>query len=446
MSFIEDYMLMIKGTKPAYEYHVWAMLSTLSTFAGRRVWFPFGPKRYYPHLYVCLVGDPGVAKSSAMERSMDVVRATKVTPISGTRITKEALLKRMSSDKFDGRKYFPFMGEQVEYNQYAIYATEFVDFLGADAQGFLDFLTAAWDQSVIDNETKHQGQDVIVGPYITLLACMTPEKLKGYMKLSILTGGFARRCAFVFSSKRNIVHWPSFTDDQMQAMGRCIERGVRLQTVSGPFTVTDLCRTYYEEWNQKNEETVLDKPPQLRGWFESKGEMLWKLSMLISLSEGDNLVIDIPHYRIAQKFCELLEANLARVFEGAGINPSAGAASQVVRMLEALGRPMLRKKVEAMFYDQVPSLRELQDMLTHLVSVGRLKERTLTRAGQLFGTAIGTPEAIDQYSDAQLVALLLPVAGPAVASNMGSQSLTDPNFVPVIRLAGLDEKVADQGT
>lgn len=422
MSYITNYMKMVQGTKPAYEYQIWSMLASLSIFAGRRVWFPFGPKRYYPNLYVVLVGDPGNAKSSAMDRALDIVRASKVSPISGTRITKEALMKRMASDKFDGRHFFKYLGEEIEYNQYAIFATEFVDFLGMDAQGFLDFLTAAWDQGIVDNETKGQGQDIIVGPYISMLACMTPVKLKGYMKLSILTGGFARRTAFVYSSDKNIVHWPSFTDEQQQMMDWCISYGQKLQEVSGPFGITEECKRYYEAWNQSNEEQMTDRAPAVRGWFESKGEMLFKLSMLVALSEGTNLVIDVPHYKVAQRFCEILEKNLSRVFEGSGINPNAGAASQVCRMLEAMDKPMNKKHIEAMFYDQVTSLSELRDMLTHLVAVGRLAERTLAVNGVLIGTVLGTPSAISRHSDSELATFLVRASELQQETNTDSQS------------------------
>lgn len=408
--FISNYLHMVENTKPDYVYQVWSMLSTLSVFAGRRVWFPFGPRRYYPILYVALVGDPATGKSTAMERSLDVVRGAGICPVSGTRITKEALIKRMASEKFSGRKLYMEGTRQVEYNQYAIFATEFVDFLGLDAQGFLDFFTAAWDQPILDTETLHQGQSVVVGPYITLLACMTPEKLKGFMKLSVLTGGFARRCAWIYSSQRNRIDWPSFTESQQAAKDWCIEYGKRQQNIAGAFAITEDCKRLYETWNKENHETLLDKPPACRGWYESKGEILFKVSMLVALGEEQGLLIDVPHYNAALKFCDFLEGKngerLNRVFEGAGINPNAGVSVQICNMLVALNRPMNKKQLRGMFGDQASSWRDLDDTLTHLVSVGKLSERTLQSNGSVLGTVIGTPTAMMGLSDSECVPFL----------------------------------------
>lgn len=428
MSYIDDYLLITSNTKPPKEYHIWSMLSTLSTFAGRRFWFPFGHLNFFPNLYVVLVGDPSTGKSTAMNIAKEIVRASGVTPLSATQITKEALTLKMSSTvegkpkkvAFEGRKFYTLDGRQIEYNQYAIYATELVEFIAVNPQGFLDFLTNAWDESVIEVETKNKGQDLVIGPYITMLACMTPEKLKGYLKMSILTGGFARRSCFMFCSNYNIIPWP--VRPPQDAMDRCVQFGKDLQKRSGPFAITPECAAFYENWNTDNEKTIRDRPLSVRGWYSSKGEMLFKLSMLICLGNDADapLVIDVPHYKMALHFCSLAEATLERVFEGTGINPNAGAIAQVVRMLEALGKPMNRKHVELMFMDNVTSLNELRDAINHLISCGRLVEKNVSSSGTLLGSVLGTPESMDGLSPDQLATYLKRVVVPPQGTDTGS--------------------------
>lgn len=430
MSFITDYLKTTENTESPFEYHVWSMLATLSTLAGRRFWFPFGPYVYYPNLYVVLVGDPGITKSSAMGRAKGIIRVANTCPVAATQITKEALTLKMSSTvdgtpkkvPFIGQRFFVYKDQKVEYNQYAIFATELVDFIAVNPQGFLDFLTAVWDEPIIEVETKNKGCDYVAGPYITLLACMTPEKLKGYMKLSILTGGFARRAAFVYAANGNIVPIPSYTEEQKVAEQRCIEFAKRVQSRSGIFGWTDECREFYTAWYYDNTAKQRDRSPSTRGWFKSKGEMLFKLSMLIAIAEESPLVIDLPHYKLALRFCEMVEKNLDRVFEGTGINPNAAAASQISRMLEAMDKPMPRKHIEAMFFDQATSLNELRDTIQHLISVGRLVERTVTVSGQLLGTVLGTSVSMSRCTDVEL-ALMLQPRGLVVPSDTGSSPL-----------------------
>lgn len=430
MSFITDYHILTQKTKPDTAYHVWSMLSVLSAFAGRRFWFPFGHLNYYPNLYVVLVGDPAAGKSTAMNMAKEIVRASGVTPLAATQITKEALGMKMSAEKYEGKKFFTHDKKIHEYNQMAIFATELVEFIAVNPQGFLDFLTTVWDESVWEVETKNKGHDYVTGPYVTVLACMTPEKLKGFMKLSILTGGFARRTAFMFCANYNIIAWPSRTQAQIEASQRLISFGVALQKRSGPFGITPECAAFYEAWNLQNEKTIRERHHNVRGWYASKGEMLFKLSMLIALAENPEnapLEIDVPHYKIALKFCEMLEETLPRVFEGTGINPNANAIAQVVRMLEALDRPMNRKHLELMFLDNFTSFHELKDTMNQLVSVGRLAERTLSSNGILLGSVIATPATIARYSDVELAGFLVRSSAPPMTSYTDSPEEASPS-------------------
>lgn len=415
MSYIADYLKTTENSKPPLEYHVWAMLSTLSAFAGRRFRFPFGPMYFYTNLYVVLVGEPGFGKSTAMNRAKNIVRASEVCPVAATQITKEALTLTMANDKFPGRKTFVLGDRTIEYNQYSIFATELTQFIGVNPIGFLDFLTTVWDEPVYQVETKNKGNDLIVGPYITMLACMTPEIVKGFLKMNILTGGFARRTAFMHCSHKNIIHIPSYTHEQQEAELRCIKFGQALQYKHGDFDWSDELKDFYIAWNQSNEEVMRDRPPATRGWYESKGEMLFKISMLVALAEdcGNNLILNVAHYKTALRFCSYVEKTLERVFEGTGQNPNAMAAAQICRMLEAMDRPMNKKAIEAMFFDQVTNLNDLRDTMTHLVSVGRLAERTLFVDNTILGTLIATPATIGRYTDLQLAAFLKkPVALP----------------------------------
>lgn len=398
----------MEGQQPAYEYGVWSMLGTLSTFAARRYWFPFGPLTYYPNLYVVLVGDPGNGKSTAMNRGKNIVRMSKITPVAATQITKEALTQKMADDKFQGKKFFEYDGNTIEYNQYAIFATELVEFIAVNPQGFLDFLTTVWDEPQLEVETKNKGHHFVKGPNITMLACMTPEKLKGFMKQSILTGGFARRCAFMYSREKNIVPFPSYSDSQRAAEMRCVEFGKSLQEHSGPFDWTQELKDFYKDWYIDNEKRMNNRPPNVRGWYQSKGEMLFKLSMLIALAEhgGERRIMELSHYQKALEYCDMLEKTLPKVFEGSGINPNSAAATQILNMLEALGKPMVTKRLEAMFFDETTSYEELKSVIKAQVSFGRLHERTITvslgNSVPYAITLVGTPEAFAGKSETQL--------------------------------------------
>lgn len=425
MGYISDYLEFTSNTECPLVFHQWSCLSSLSVLAGRRFWFKLGPYTYYPNLYVVLVGHPGVKKSSAMDRAKDLVRAINASgvariPVAAAQATKEFIAKAMSNEKFPGKRFFKHGDSMEEYNQYAIFATELTQFIGVNPIGMLDFLTTVYTEKVYDCDTKGQGSDLVVGPYITLLACLTPEMLKGFLKQNILTGGFARRTVFVYGTGGSVIPFPEFTTAQAAAQARCVARGKDMQSLSGEFVFSLEAREWYEKWYRDlNFRLTEVSTPATEGWYKTKHEILFKICMLISLSEGDTNVIEVSHLELAEKrFLVPIERHLDRVFEGAGINPNAGAAAQICRMLEALDRPMNKKHVEALFFDQATSLSELRDTIVHLCNVGRLATRNIMFNGQLLGEVIGTPQAVKRCSDSEMAVLLTtPVVPPPETSS-----------------------------
>lgn len=411
MSFLSDYLLATSNNESPLSFHKWSCMATLSVLAGRRFWFNLGPFTYYPNFYVVLVGDPGVKKSAAMDVGKNIVRKVGKIPFAASSTTKEAICKEMGHEKYPGKKFFKNEKTQrvEEYNQLAIFATEFTTFLGVNPEGMIDFLTQIYTEQVFDERYKNTGSTVFIGPYITMLACMTPQTVKGYLKQNILTGGFSRRTMFVFGTRGKPNPWPGNTPEQQAALERCIKWGQDVQERHGEFVLDDSGEQWYETWYNDNASKLLDRKPNVQAYYSTKFEFLFKTAMLFGLSESEDLVIrgDQLEY-LNNKFFAPVEETLERVFEGSGINPNAQVASQVCHMLEALNKPMARKAVEGMFYDNATSLNELRDALNHLVAVGRLAERAITVEGKLLGTVLTTPECLARYSDVELAGFLKP--------------------------------------
>lgn len=418
MSFISDYLEATSNNESPLSYHKWSCLSALSVLAGRRFWFRLGPFIYYPNFYTVLVGEPGVKKSAAMDVAKELIRKVGGFSIAATSTTKEAITKTMGHEKFGGKRFFKNGEFMEEYNQLAIFATEFTTFLGVNPIGMIDFLTSIYTEKVYDEKFKNAGDAFFTGPYITMLACMTPETAKGFLKLNILTGGFSRRTMFVWGSHGKPCAWPGDSPAQQAAMERCIAWGKTLQFASGECTFSEEAKVWWEEWYNKNYAEVKDRKPSTQAYFLTKHEFLIKTSILLAIAESESRIITPAHFEMMNKnFFAPVEENLERVFEGAGLNPNASAAAQICRMLEALDKPMSQKKLEGLFFDAATSINELRDTLSHLCNVGRLAKRELSRGPQSLGTVIGTPQAIARHTDVELAVFLQPSATPLPSSD-----------------------------
>lgn len=332
---------------------------------------------------------------------MDIVkqmyRMAEIGPMAASQTTKEAITKMMGDVKFKGKKTFiNTEGQQEEYNQYAIFSTEFVSFIAINPEGMLEFLTDIWSEKVYENDFKSSGSDYIEGPYITLLGCLVPATLKGYLKQNVLTSGFARRTVMVYGFKGPPVAIPTFTDEQREATRRCIDFLKSVQKRSGKFRFGPGAQEWYVSWYNHLQTNIKDiSTPRTESYYTTKHELLFKVAMLLAVSDEGPMFLEIQHFEIANKmFFAPMEENLERVFEGTGINPTSQAAMQICRMLEAMNDPMDKKKLLAMFYDAVPSLRELEDTIRHLTTVGRLEERVIKEGDTILGTVIGTPKSL----------------------------------------------------
>jgi len=240
--------------------------------------------------------------------------------MAATSTTKEAITKMMGHEKFAGKKYFK-CGENVEeYNQLAIFATEFTTFLGVDPINMVDFLTNIYTEKVYDEKYKNAGETSFVGPYITMLACMTPSTVKGFLKLNILTGGFSRRTMFVWGSHGRPIPIPGFTQEQKDAIVRCVQWGRKVQNETGQFYFSPEGETWYRDWYNENYGRVKDRNPSTQPYYLTKHEFLIKTSMLVVLANtGGRTITDKDLEFVNRTFLASVEENLERVFEGAGI-------------------------------------------------------------------------------------------------------------------------------
>lgn len=377
--FLSDYLhYAVEGNEVPEIYHKWAGMAALSMCAGRRFWLKATPEYIlYPNLYILLVGGAGGRKSSAMNVAKGIVRDVGGIEICATQITKEALAKEMTQEDFLGRKSFvdPDTQRMVEYTEYAVFANEWVHFIAVNPTGMTDFLTEVWDQHVYDAKTKNMGNDLIIGPCIPLLGCMTPSTTTAQLKADIINGGFARRCIFVYSTRgRKAVPFPSKTTDQLAARERVINRGKKIsQSTSfcGAFSWNDDALHWYVDWYRSHFASLHEKTdPWTEGYYQSKHDLLLKVALLCEVSGGSDRLLSIKSLEKADALLAETEVHLPKIFEGAGRNELSTVANQILELLrnqESISRKQLLRDL----YGQASSA-ELSSVIEHLTTTDQI--------------------------------------------------------------------------
>jgi hypothetical protein len=373
-NFLDNYCLFASGNEAPPKYHIWCGLSALSACIGRRVWIEQGIFYHAPNLYVTLVGEPGNGKTTAMQIAMDLAMNVGDIAIAATSMTKEGLVTVMTEDDSGCKKSTKMPdGKIAEWTQMAIFATELTHFIAVNPLGMIDFFTTIYDQKVYKNVTKNKGRDHIPGPYITLLACMTPDLVAAHLKGNIIGGGFARRNVFVIGGPPGAPQaFPVITTEQAMAYQECVNWGKKLRTAKGPFTWTQAAIDWYTPWYNHQKTVIVPNlnNPAMHGWMQSKHVQMMKVAMLLSLADSLDLVLDRKHLETALSIINDTEIDMPRIFEGAGRNPLAPSASRVMEQLIRNNRPTPLKACRAMIWGDL-NWQEQNSVFSYLVETQR---------------------------------------------------------------------------
>jgi hypothetical protein len=383
MSFLSEYREYVSGTEAHPTYHIFSSLFALSSIVSRRVWVDMGYFNVFPNIYVILVGPAGNRKTSAMTPAKNILRELKL-PFSAECVTKEKLVLdiKQSETICAALSTDPAYQRMSTYAPMAIAVTELSEFLGAGGLGMVNFLTTIYDQDFYDIRTKNKGSELITGPYLTLLACTTPDWITSYLRQDVISGGFSRRAIFAFETEdAGRVAFPVITPRAQEAWQKVLAYGQQLTKVSGPMVWAPGSKEWFENWyiNLK-----MPADPTTTGYYRSKHIQLLKVATLLSLSEDTSRNLTVNNLKAALDILSMIETNLGRVFMGIGRNELNGIAVKMINCLEQLppqkfnlggSEPLLRrgcpeKRLMSMFFSD-GNQQELVQVIAHLVSSGK---------------------------------------------------------------------------
>lgn len=372
MNFIQNFVKYAEGCETPELYDLWSALATLSSVVSRRVWINQGYYTIYPNLYIVLVGAPGGRKTTAMNMCKDMLRELGTIPFAATCMTKEALCRYMSTQCL---RNFPIPGtdKTKEYTPITLCLTELSHFLGANSAHMIDFLTTIYDQEVYDAKTKNKGDDIIPGPYLTVLACTTPSNITRYLREDVISGGFSRRALFAFElDDGDPIAFPSITTEAATAWKECVSWAQKLEAVAGSFAWTGEATSWYKNWYEELFRSLRTHDNLMtRGYYKSKHIQLLKVGMLVALSESMELKLSKTHLEVSLALLDKLEVNLPKVFESMGRNELAPVAARIVEMLEMVGEPIPEQRVLGEFFRDADT-RELYGIIAHLANTGKV--------------------------------------------------------------------------
>lgn len=392
-SFLSNYLNYTQNNECPTSYHLFVGLALLSSLASRKVWLDMGYFEVFPNTYTILVGPPATGKSTAMNLGKNILREINdackgkfdktAVPLSAEAQTRESILVEMAKEsrtiQIDDKPY--------TYSPYTCFVTELSQFLGGNNTGsfMMDFITTIWDEAKFENKTKNKGTDILLGPYFVLFGCTTPKWVSEQLRSDVISGGFSRRCLFVYETEKSKhVAFPSLTAAMEESKKRCVARGLKILDLKGPFKWSQEAHDWYVNWYENIHPTTISKDENLEGYFGSKQILLLKLAMLCQLSNSDELVLKVKNLEDALFILSVVEKNLGRVFEGIGRNSLRQVEARCLELLAKAPNQILPEKFlrQQLFKDATVS--EISELLAHMVETGsivKLQENTPAQSG-----------------------------------------------------------------
>lgn len=386
-NWIRAYLEFTKESESPESYHLWAGISAIASAVRRNVWLDQGLYVLFPNLYIAFIGPPArTAKSTALWLQKQIITTVPGVKMGPAACSREQLIRAMAESKFDNQCSL------------TIHSSEFSDLVDTSGILMIQFLTTIYDGNYVDKdgwnyETKHQGKDKIINPFLNLIFGTTPSYFADSMPENIIGHGFTSRTIIVAEEKER--HENSLPDPNDSALGRSlIDDLTHISRLRGEFRwggdptnrtsrsgkpLVEAQVTYDDFYKGLYQNVPLDH--RLEGYHWRKKTHVLKIAMLLSLAERDDLTITSHDITTAAHFLRDLEPSMARAFSAVGRNEVASVVERVGTQIQLAGEMSM-----AEFYERNYSAGnnyELDGVIQTLMRMGQIVKTSTIVKGQI---------------------------------------------------------------
>lgn len=393
------------GFCPDY-FHMWTGLSILAACIERKIWMKQILKSgasqvYYPNIYTFLVSHPGAGKSTAIERGVELIEELKVRQpefkIIPTQITEPALVDLMNI------RQSIQMGSTISFHSSGFfYASEASESALQNLYGsFTATLTGFYDcpkqfRKKIKGESK---TSEISNVCFNLLAGTTFDYLKTLVNENSVMGGFSSRIIYVIHKERPIreSEWliePTKSSVNSEMQEKLIEDMLWINGLTGQMKPTP---GFIREWKLAQPEfdryLISLNSPRMESLMARKFTATMKVAMLLSVSEGDDLIMTEDHWHRSVEMINAVTKDNASILTSAIIgnkNQQDGLNLYILNVLKDAKEeiPLRKLRERIMRYGADPA--KINITLDSLRDVGAIGYDT--RSGENYVSLLVDPD------------------------------------------------------
>ena len=306
------------------EFHFWTGIATIAGALRRRVWIDQLHYQWTPNFYIVLVAPPGVAtKSTVMNAGMNLLRKVDNIHFGPNSSTWQALTEAFQ-EASESVPMSDGVWEPMSCITCAI--SELGTFLKPQDFEFIDFITDMWDgqKTTWKRKTIQHGDVSIENPWINMVGCTTPSWIRDNFTESMIGGGLASRCIFVYGDqKRQFVAYPGrqIAPASHHRMADELVNDLReISKLKGEYTLEDKATEWGEAWYTQHwtsrEEHLSDE--RYQGYIARKQTHIHKLAMVLAAARRDELIILQEDLEASVALIGSIEPSMIKVFTAVG--------------------------------------------------------------------------------------------------------------------------------
>lgn len=394
-SWLDVYLQYTACSEAPELYHTWVGLTIISAVLQRKVYKTRGHFILFPNLYTFLVGPSGTRKSSAINIGEELLRGGVQLPNpQGVQTAQGVPSPPHIVDSF--RTPELFINELASIcpnftppkSPFLILADEAPTFFrrAKYAQDLIPLLIKMYDCKTSAPGTIARGIENIENPYACGLWGVIPEVLVDLMPKEAAAGGFASRCIWVYSedTQRCFAH-PELEDGYDPSLYMdLIHDLTEISQLEGEMILTNNAYKYYKKWYDSVRGQIAQTVDlRYMGYMNRKGDMVYKLAILLAISQGNRLRVNQHHFLLARSLFEALEPDLPKVYVGAGGRaPTLDARDVVFKIMVRKGAWIQRQELTKACYNNRITAAMLDECLNQLSEEGVIEWRQVGKAMQ----------------------------------------------------------------
>jgi hypothetical protein len=364
-NWLKAYLDYSRHSEAPAKMRFWAGVSAVAGALQRKVWIDQAYFKWYANFYICFVAPPGVvSKSTTSGVAMQLLRQVPGVQFGPDIVTWQSLVTSFAGAKTAFE--YP-TGAWNEQSALTLEASEFGNLLNPQDREMVDLFVTLWDgkQGALRKETKMSGNDVVINPWINMIACTTPAWIAGSFPEYMIGGGFTSRCIFIFANqKQQLIAYPSQHVEQLSLVADLVQ----ISKISGEYRLTPEAIAWGTEWYQRH---VTTPNPELAnerfgGYLARKQTHIHKLAMVIAAAQHSQLVITAEDLANAYTVVTDLESDMMQVFARIGKSATASNTEQLLAFIRQKGE-VEWDKAYMHVHSFFPSLRVYEDVLFGLV-------------------------------------------------------------------------------